>query len=96
METSNIATAKSQFSRLIDLVKQGQTVLITERNKPVAMLQPLVGSSNASLDALFASGLLAPPGKALDLAKFLSAPRASLAPESSLTRAIIEEREEGR
>jgi prevent-host-death family protein len=96
MEISNIASAKSQFSRLIDLVKQGETVLITERNKPVATLQPLVPSSSAGMDALYACGLLTPPRKPLDLAAFLAAPRASLTPEKSLARAILEEREEGR
>jgi prevent-host-death family protein len=96
MHTSNIASAKSHFSRLIDLVKQGQTVLITERNKPVATLQPISLSSPAGLEALHASGLLTPPGKLLDVAAFLAAPRTSLATENSLTRAILEEREEGR
>lgn len=96
MHTSNIASAKSHFSGLIDLVKQGQTVLITERNKPVATLQPISHSSPAGLQALHASGLLTPPGKLLDVVAFLAAPRASLATENSLTRAILEEREEGR
>ncbi len=96
MHTSNIASAKSHFSRLIDLVKQGQTVLITERNKPVATLQPIVRSSSAGLEALHACGLLKPPSKSLDVAEFLAAPRASLAPGISLTQAILAEREEGR
>ena len=96
MYTSNIASAKSRFSHLIDLVKQGQTVLITERNKPVATLQPVVSSSAAGVAALHASGLLTPPGKALDVAAFLAAPRAALASGNSLTDAIVAEREEGR
>jgi prevent-host-death family protein len=96
MHTSNIASAKSRFSHLIDLVKQGQTVLITERNKPVATLQPIVGSSSAGLEAIHASGLLTPPRKTLDVVAFLAAPRAALAPENSLTHAILAEREEGR
>ena len=96
MHTSNIASAKSQFSRLIGLVKQGQTVLITERNKPVATLQPVSQALAAGLEALHASGVLTSPGKALDVAAFLSAPRASLTVENSLTQAILAEREESR
>jgi prevent-host-death family protein len=88
--------AKSQFSRLIDLVKQGETVLITERNKPVATLQPVCQSSSAGLEALHASGLLTPPGRALDVAAFLAAPRASLTVGNSLTHAVLAEREESR
>ena len=96
MHTSNIAAAKSHFSHLIDLVKQGQTVLITERNKPVATLQPVSQSFPAGLAALHASGLLTSPGKTLDVAAFLSAPRASLTVETSLTQAVLAEREESR
>lgn len=96
MQTSNISSAKSQFSRLIDLVKQGQTVLITERNKPVATLQPISQAFPAGLEAIHSSGLLMPPGKALDVAAFLAAPRASLAPGNSLAQAILVEREDGR
>lgn len=97
---SNIASAKSQFCRLIGLVKQGQTVLITERNKPVATLQPVSQpvsqAFSADLEALHASGVLTSPGKTLDVAAFLSAPRASLTVENSLTQAILAEREESR
>jgi prevent-host-death family protein len=96
METSNIATAKNQFSRLIQLVKQGQTVMITERNKPVATLQPIIGSLTHGVEALCASGVLSPPRRNLDLTAFLSAPRVALAPGNSLSRAVSEEREEGR
>lgn len=96
MHTSNIAAAKSHFSHLIDLVKQGQTVLITERNKPVATLQPVSPSSAAGLDALHASGLLTPPRAVLDVATFLSMPRASLDSKHSLAQAIVDERADSR
>lgn len=96
MHTANIASAKNRFSHLIDLVKQGQTVLITERNKPVATLQPVSRASGAGLEALYSSGLLTPPGKSLDVPAFLSAPRAALESGNSLTLAVLEEREDGR
>ena len=96
MKTSNIASTKSHFSRLIELVKQGETILITERNKPVATLQPVGLESPAGLEALHASGLLAPPSKVLDLPAFLAAERPVLSSGASLAGAILEEREEGR
>lgn len=96
MHVSNIASAKNHLSHLLNLVKQGETVLITERNKPVATLQPIAQSSQAGLETLHASGLLIPPGKALDVAAFLSADRASLTSKNSLLHAILAEREEGR
>ena len=96
MQSSNIASAKSNFSRLIEQVKQGETILITERNKPVATLQPVRLDCAGGLKALHASGLLSPPSQALDLAAFLAADRPALAPENALTRAVLDEREEGR
>lgn len=95
MNIANIATAKNQFSRLIDRVKHGETILITERDKPVARLQPL-DAAEPVLSAIHASGLLSPPERKLDLAAFLSAPRPVMAHGHSLAAAIIEEREDDR
>jgi len=95
MQTANIATAKNQFSRLIDQVKQGESILITERNRPVARLEPLLVHSTA-LEALHAGGLLTPPKSLLDLAAFLAMPTSSLTAGHSLSQAIIAEREETR
>lgn len=95
MKIANIATAKNQFSRLIDRVKHGETILITERDKPVARLQPL-DATEPTLSAIHASGLLSPPERKLDLTAFLAAPRPRIAFGHSLTAAIIEEREDDR
>jgi prevent-host-death family protein len=95
MQIANIASAKNQFSRLIEQVRQGETIVITDRNRPVAQLRPL-DNADSSLAALHASGLLSPPDHALDLDAFLAAPRATLAANASLRAAILEEREEGR
>lgn len=95
MITANIATAKNHFSRLIERVKQGETILITERSKPVARLQPLEATDPA-LEPLHANGLLNPPVGQLDLAEFLKAPRAALDSAHSLASAILAGREEGR
>lgn len=95
MQTANIATAKNQFSRLIEQVKQGESILITERNRPVARLEPLL-SHDTELEALHALGLLSPPKSRLDVAAFLSMPKPSLAAGASLSQAIISEREESR
>ena len=96
METANIATAKNQFSRLINRVKHGETILITDRDKPVARLQPLDASDDTTLANLHVSGLLSPPQGRLDLDKFRTEPRATLSATASLTAAILTEREEGR
>jgi prevent-host-death family protein len=100
MITANIATAKNELSRLLRRVKRGESVIITDRNVPVARLQPLnaTGDSlpDAALAALYESGVLTPPVKTLDVAAFLSAPRPAVPPGGSLAAAVLSEREEGR
>lgn len=95
MQTATIATAKDQFSRLIDRVKQGESILITERNCPVARLEPLSVHSTA-LEALHSGGLLAPPRSRLDLAAFLAMPTSGLTVGQSLCEAVVAEREDAR
>ncbi len=95
MQTANIATAKNQLSRLIEQVKRGETIVITERNRPVARLQPLE-AGDTSLEALHASGLLSPPKSALDVPAFLASPRPAVAAAGSLRDAILREREDSR
>jgi prevent-host-death family protein len=41
MSTHNIHEAKSQLSKLIDAMQQGETVIIAKAGKPVAVLGPL-------------------------------------------------------
>jgi len=41
MATYNIHKAKSQLSKLIEAVQQGETVIIAKAGKPVAVLGPL-------------------------------------------------------
>lgn len=44
MATYNIHEAKSQLSKLIDAMHQGETVIIAKAGKPVAQLGPLPAS----------------------------------------------------
>ena len=92
--------AKNELSRLLRLVKEGQTVLITERNRPIARLQPFASEGQEMPDvlaSLYANGILAPPSHApLDVATFRAASRPRLAHTRSLVGAILAEREEGR
>jgi antitoxin (DNA-binding transcriptional repressor) of toxin-antitoxin stability system len=41
MKTASISMAKNQLSALIALVRKGETVIITDRDQPVAQLSPL-------------------------------------------------------
>lgn len=100
MKVANIAKTRNQLSQLLRRVKRGETVIITDRDRPVARLTPIdmaAAPSASELDTLFASGALLPSvGSPLDVDAFLAAPRAVLRADASLTAAVLSERQEGR
>lgn len=64
MITANISKTKNELSRYLDAVRGGETVLILDRNQPIAQIQPLSGRhqvSSARLDELSAKGLVSRP-----------------------------------
>ncbi len=70
MKRASITEAKNNLSLLIDRVRKGETVLICDRDRPVARLQPVGPGDAAGADApwlagLVRDGLVAPAGKPL-------------------------------
>ena len=99
MKTASISEAKNRLSALLDLVRKGETVLITDRNRPIARLAPLDPTTRASQDSrlreLERTGVLrrarSHPGR--DFLKGLPpAPK----PQGDLLAALLAERNEGR
>lgn len=99
MKKATISVAKNSLSRLIDQVKRGETVLILDRDTPVARLEP-VGRDpdlgDARLSELVKRGSVAPPRKLLEAEEYLGRRPATLAHGASGVRALLEEREAGR
>ena len=97
MQRTSITEAKNNLSALIDRVRRGETVLICDRNRPVARLQP-VGPGDASgkdapwLAGLVRDGLLAPAGKPISL-RSLPKPVKPAKP-ASIVEALRADREE--
>ncbi len=98
MKTTSISTAKNRLSALIDLVRKGETVIITDRNQPVAQLTPLpphAVSASSRLAVLERSGLVKRArtlaGKHL-LERLPPMPRTG----ADLLGALLAERDEGR
>jgi prevent-host-death family protein len=97
MKRATITQAKNGLSALIDQVRAGETVIILDRGRPVARLEPAVQGDDPAgrLARLARAGLVrlptAPPP--LDL---LSRRRPRLAPGVSIVEALLEERREGR
>ncbi|MCI0633522.1 MAG: type II toxin-antitoxin system prevent-host-death family antitoxin [Actinobacteria bacterium] len=95
MATASISEAKAKLSALLDRVKSGEEVTITDRGEPVARIVPVKGrdlESNERLARLERQGVVRAPRKRLDRDWLLSRPL----PEStvSVLDALLEERRE--
>jgi len=99
MIQTNISTAKSQLSRLLEQVKFGEEVIISDRDQPIAVLTPYRASAtegkwSARIKELARRGqLVAPKGAAVK--NDLPAPL-DIQGKVDLAGAIIEERRGGR
>jgi len=98
MKRATITEAKNRLSALLDRVRHGETVLILDRGRPVARLEPATGVSddpNGRLARLDRRGVIrravAPPPKALIARKFPKGRKAY-----GVLEALLEERREGR
>ena len=94
---ASVSEAKAKLSALLDRVKAGETVTITDRGVPVAQLVPLNGGREVDRDARIASlerrGLITrPKNEKPDLRRLLDRPL----PKSreSVLEALLEERRE--
>jgi antitoxin (DNA-binding transcriptional repressor) of toxin-antitoxin stability system len=92
MKTTSVTRLKNHLSAHLKEVLAGETVLITDRRKPIALIRPLDhGLAGDKLAGMYERGLLAPPARPLDVAAFLGSMRGKSA--EPLSSAIIEERE---
>jgi prevent-host-death family protein len=97
MRTITITEAKNRLSALIDLVRAGESVVITDRGLAVAMIEPIgsVPDATGRLLRLQRAGLVrigtaAPP---LDL---IRTPPPQLSSDASAVQAVLDERRSGR
>lgn len=96
MKTASITEAKNGLSALIDRVKAGESVVITDRGVPVAVLEPVSEQvdwderlARLERDGLISRGTGKPP---LDL---LRTPGPRLRDGASIVDAVLEERRSG-
>jgi antitoxin (DNA-binding transcriptional repressor) of toxin-antitoxin stability system len=93
MKTTSVTLLKNSLSAQLKEVASGETILITDRRKPVASLQPLAhGELTDDLSDLYAQGIVAPPKKPFSVGRFLQKPRGES--HAELSSAILEERQE--
>ena len=99
MKKASITDAKNQLSALIDRVKHGESVLITDRGRPVARLEAAVAHDAADpdgrLDRLERDGLLMRAAARPPLA-LVRRPPPRARRGASVVRTLLEERRDGR
>jgi prevent-host-death family protein len=94
MEKASISDLKNRLSAYLQKVRAGETILICDRNEPVARIERIVdGDDDDRLTRLRRAGLLAPPTRPMPI-EFLRQPAPR--PAKSVVAALLEEREEGR
>src|SRR6202020_1268809 len=97
MKRASITQTKNGLSALIDGLKGGEAVLIVDRGRPVARLEPVAGGEEGGpsgrLARLIRDGVLRPRRPVTPAVVFTSPPPSSRA---SAVGALIDERREGR
>lgn len=99
MKKASITEAKNNLSSLIDGLKGGSPVLIVDRGRPVARLEPVTNGVNADDDSRLArlvrDGIVRPARASLPQA-MLSAKPPRPKKGASAVRALLEDRRTGR
>jgi prevent-host-death family protein len=94
MKTATITEAKNGLSALIDRVKAGESIVITDRGRPVAVLEPITEQVDweERIASLERRGLARRPARKPDPEAFRRLPRPDFG-DIDVVRMIIEERE---
>ena len=99
MKKASITETKNNLSALIDGLKGGSPVLIVDRGRPVARLEPVTTGLDAEHDGrlsrLVCSGIVRPRRATPPPTLFSHQPPRAKAGASALT-ALLEERRQGR
>ena len=95
MPTASISETKAKLSALLDRVKEGEEVTITDRGKPVARIVPIPATEvdwDERLERLERQGVIRRPRKKLEPGWLASRPLAKS--RASVLEALLEERRE--
>ena len=97
MKKASITQTKNRLSALIDGLKGGESVLIVDRGRPVARLEPVTGGEEGGqsgrLSRLIRDGVLRPRRTSAPAAVFNTPPPRA---DASALELLIDERREGR
>ena len=95
MTTASISEAKAKLSALLERVRAGEEVTITDRGVPIARIVPIRAGEadwDERLERLARAGLVRLPTEKLDVEAFLARPLVKS--RASVLEALLEERRE--
>jgi prevent-host-death family protein len=97
MKTASISQVKNGLSRLVDQVRAGESILVTDRGVVVARLEPAGAGPEprGRLERLERAGLLR-AGRAAPPVELIRSPAPRAAPGASLVQILLDERRDGR
>jgi prevent-host-death family protein len=96
MRSVNVAELKNRLSTYLAYARNGEVIVIRDRNLPVARLIPFTAEDSAEEDLMLAaSGAMRLPAKPLDLHRLSKMPRAVVRGNAAI-QAILDDREEDR
>lgn len=99
VKRATITEAKNQLSALIDRVRHGETILILDRGRPVARLEPVQARSEDDADGRLArlerAGVVRRAAMAPPVARVLK-PLPRLRKPARVVEALLEERRQSR
>ncbi len=93
MATVSVSVLKARLSEFLRRVRSGDTLVVTDRGAPVAIVAPLPKGEHGDMNALVEQGLVRPPITALP-EDFWSRPRPK-DPSGCCCAAVVQERAEG-
>jgi prevent-host-death family protein len=98
MKSASISTLRNHLSEYLRRVRRGETVLVLDRDRPIARLEP-VGESRGDLPACYheavKAGIVRPARKRDDALRTVTPPPRPKKP-ARLVEALMEERRAGR
>ncbi len=93
MKKVSVTVLKNELSAKLKHVRAGDSLLITDRRKPFALISPLPDDLSAErMASMVAEGLVSPPRRPLDVGAFLKRPLGKST--RTLTAAVHQDREE--
>jgi len=87
----SVSELKNHLSAHLERVQAGDSVLVLDRRKPIAVIEPVgYGTGPGALEALIVSGTVQPPAAPSAPLEFLSLPKGQC---GGVKAAILEERD---